>query len=68
MMEEIRDCRGKLVCMADGHTGVIERLTAKDRTYVEIPVGGKYVYESVYTYTVLERVSKETFYVTSYSN
>lgn len=67
-MEEIRDYRGKLVCMANGQTGIIERLTSKDRSYIYLPVGGKFSFETKETYTIIERVSDELFYVNSYPN
>ena len=56
-MEEIRDCRGKLVCMANGQTGVIERLTSKDRIYILLPVGGKFAFETKDAYTMIERIN-----------
>lgn len=67
-MEEIRDCRGKLVCMANGQTGVIERLTSKDRIYISLPVGGKFAFETKDAYTIIERINDKLFYVNSYPN
>ena len=54
--------------MANGQTGVIERLTSKDRSYIYLPVGGKFLFETKETYTIIERVSDELFYVNSYPN
>ena len=68
LLEEIRDCRGKLICMANGLTGDIERLTSKERIYISLPVGGKFAFETKETYTVLERVNDELFYVNSFPN
>ena len=67
-MEEIRDCSGKLICTVDGQTGLIERLTARDHIVVLLPEGGKFAYETKASYTLIERVSDELFYVTSYPN
>jgi len=67
-MEEVRDCRGKIVCFADGRTGIIEHKYGKKTITGYYPVGGKVAFNTAYSYTVLERTDSETFYVTSYPN
>ena len=67
-MEEIRDYNGQLICTADGQTGMIERMTTKEHIIIILPERGKFAYETRAAYTEIERVSGDTFYVTSYPN
>lgn len=54
--------------MANGQTGIIERLTSKDRIYISLPVGGKFAFETKDAYTMIERINDKLFYVNSYPN
>ena len=67
-MEEIRDCNGSLVCMANGSTGLVERKTSRERVTVILPVGGRISFDAKGAYTVLVRENDELFYVDSFGN
>ena len=67
-MEEVRDCRGKLVCYVDGQTGTVEYKDGKRTITGIFPVGGKAAFNTASAYTILERINPKTFYVTSYPN
>ena len=67
-MQEIRDCFGKLVCMADAATGTIERMTSTERICVLLPLGGRFAFETKSAYTEVERVQECLFRVNSFPN
>ena len=67
-MEEVRDCNGSLVCMADGMAGLVERKTSKEHVTAILPVGGKIAFDTKGAYTELERVNDQLFLVNSFAN
>ena len=67
-MEEVRDCNGSLVCMANGSTGLVERKTSKEYVTAILPVGGKIAFDTKGAYTELERVNDQLFFVNSFAN
>lgn len=67
-MEEIRDCNGSLVCMANGSTGLVERKTSREHVTVILPVGGRISFDVKGAYTILVRENEQLFFVDSFAN
>ena len=67
-MEEVRDCVGKLVCMVDADSGLVERITSKEQITAVLSVGDKIAFETNNIYTELELIEGNIFYVNSFRN
>lgn len=66
-MDEYRDCKGHLVCMADAATGQVE-IQYRDRTVqMTVPVGESIVVKLRDTVTTITRNNQETFHVESHA-
>lgn len=65
-MDEYRDCKGHLVCMADAATGQVE-IQYRDRTVqMTVPVGESIVVKLRDTVTTITRNNQGAFHVESH--
>lgn len=66
-MDEYRDCKGHLVCMADAATGQVE-IQYRDRTVqMTVPVGESIVVKLRDTVTTITRNNQGAFHVESHA-
>ncbi len=65
-MDEIRDCRQRLVCRADAKTGQVEQGYKQCFTRTKLPIGGQFSIERDGALTVITRVSTTAFFVESH--
>lgn len=66
-MDEYRDCKGHLVCMADAATGQVE-IQYRDRAVqMTVPVGESIVVKLRDTVTTITRNSQGAFHVESHA-
>ncbi len=65
-MEQIRDCAGRLVCMASPEVGLVELKYGKLTTYTRIPVGESYYVERDNIATWITRESEDRLKVSSH--
>jgi len=61
-MQEVRDCLGKLVCMVDEETGIIESRNKKSTTRTYLSVGNRQEYEINGILTTIIRKEKNFEY------
>ncbi len=62
-MDEIRDCRQRLVCRADAKTGQVEQGYKQCFTRTKLPIGGQFSIERDGALTVITRVSTTAYVV-----
>ena len=66
-MDEYRDCKGHLVCMADAATGQVQ-IQYRDRAVqMTVPVGESIVVKLRDTVTTITRNNQGTFHVESHA-
>lgn len=64
-MEEIRNYKRQLVCMADPETGLVEQSYKKQTTRTCIPIGGEMTVERNNVVTTIKRLNTYRFEVDS---
>lgn len=64
-MEDIRDCKGHLVCKAEPIDGLIESSYKKQTTRTLLPIGGVFIIERDGVRTTITRKNQKEFYVDS---
>ena len=67
-MEEIRDCTGKLVCIADEALGLIQHKSSKEQITAVMPVGGVILFKTKETSTEIQLREGPYFLVNSIRN
>lgn len=65
-MEELHDCRNRLVCMGDPKTGLVECLYKGHKTSTYLSVGEEFIIERQDVITTITLTSKGTFSVESH--
>lgn len=65
-MEEIRDCKNRLVCKGDARTGLIQSLYKGQRMETRLALGQQLEIERQPTRTTITRVNDAAFQVESY--
>lgn len=65
-MEELHDCRNRLVCMGDSTTGLVESLYKGHKTSTYLSIGEKFVIERQDVTTTITLTSNGTFSVESH--
>ena len=65
-MEEIRDCRGRLVCKADASTGAVEMQYKGLRAKTCLPLGSVMTIEREGAVTIVTRTHQLSFSVESH--
>ncbi|OXS26897.1 MAG: hypothetical protein BI182_12260 [Acetobacterium sp. MES1] len=64
-MERIHDCKGRMACMGNVKTGLLEVLHKKHRTSATIPNGGIFKIEREDVITIVTRMN-DKFEIQSY--
>ena len=64
-MEEIRDCKGRLVCKGDAQTGEIESIYKGNRTRTCLAVGKSFIVQRDGITTEITRTSNSSLQVQS---
>lgn len=65
-MEDIRDCRGRLVCKADAPTGIVEMQYKGLRTETRLSPGSMMIIEREGVVTTVTRTHQPSFSVESH--
>ena len=65
-MEEIRDCKNRLICMGDARTGSIQALYKGLRMETQLSLGQQLIIERQMTKTTITRVNDAAFRVESF--
>lgn len=65
-MQELRDCKGRIACMGNAATGLVECLYKGHRTRTRLDVGDKFTVEREGIETIITRVSDMAFAVDSH--
>lgn len=59
-MEEIRDCRGRLACIAEPETGYVETIYKGQKAGIILPIGATFLVERDGVHTTVTRNTRET--------
>ena len=65
-MQELRDCKGRIACMGNATTGLVECLYKGHRTRTRLDVGDNFTVEREGIETIITRVSDMAFAVDSH--
>ena len=66
-MQEIRDCRGRLACIAEPKTGYVETIYKGQKAGTYLPIGATFLIERDGIRTTVSRNTKTSFKTESYS-
>lgn len=65
-MEEIRDCNGRIACMGNATTGLVEVAYKRCKSSTQIPIGGTFRIEREGVVTIVTRINDAAFQVESH--
>lgn len=65
-MQELRDCKGRIACMGNAATGLVECLYKGHKTRTHLDVGADFTIEREGIETIITRVSDIAFVVDSH--
>lgn len=68
LVETIRDCKGRIACKGDAHTGVIEAVYKGHRTRTQLSIGEAFTVEREGIVTEVTRISSTAFRVESHAS
>ena len=65
-MQELRDCKGRIACMGNAATGLVECLYKGHKTRTHLGIGDDFTIEREGIETIITRVSNLAFNVDSH--